>query len=71
MAVIMMVLINRAGRELSNGCHIVFWSNLDPNGDILDAEVDFKLLVSVFLDQFFTETILEFGSNQAHYTSNR
>ena len=24
-----MVLIDRAWRELSNGCHIVFWSNLD------------------------------------------
>eukprot|EP00984_Skeletonema_dohrnii_P003641 scaffold1232_cov58-Skeletonema_dohrnii-CCMP3373.AAC.1 len=27
--IVNMVLIDRDSRELSNGCHVVFWSNLD------------------------------------------
>ncbi len=46
-----MVLIDRGSRELSNGCHIVDFDYLNPNGEHLAAAVDFQLSAA-FLPRF-------------------
>ena len=37
-----MLLIESSGRELSIGCHIVKFDYLNPNGQNLDSEADFR-----------------------------
>ncbi len=49
--IVLMVLIDRASRELSNGCHIVIFDDLDCIGGNLDSEPDFKLMMT-FLTRF-------------------
>lgn len=67
----MMVLIDRAWEDDSNGGHNVKFDGFDLSFEILDPEPDLAELYSCSLDLFLTETICIRSSNQAHYTSNR
>ena len=70
---VMLVLIDRASRDDSNGCHVVFWSNLDLTGEISHVpcrRLDFEA-ANGFVTPFLTETFRKKCSNEAGYTSNR
>ncbi len=78
-----MVLIDKDWKELSNGGHIVFWSNLiildlcfaildakpDPSGREPKAGREPRAVHKVA--SFLTDSIVKFGSNEAEYTPNR
>ncbi len=67
-----MVLIDRAGRELSNGGHVVFLSNLEISCGNLAPEPDLGSgSADHFLTLFLTETICKKSTNEADCTSNR
>ena len=69
-----MVLIDRDWKELSNGGHIVFWSNLEPCfAIILDAKPKAGREPRAVhkVAPFLTDSIVKFGSNEAEYTPNR
>ena len=64
-SVAIMVLIDSACRELSIGCHIVFWSNFEFQFAADSGRAGRKVT------PFLTGSIGKKSSNQAHYKSNR
>ena len=66
----MMVPIDSSRQELSNGCHIVFWSNFDLIAENPGCGLDFKL-VGRSLAYDLADLIGKRCSNEAKYTTNR
>eukprot|EP00984_Skeletonema_dohrnii_P018657 scaffold8762_cov138-Skeletonema_dohrnii-CCMP3373.AAC.2 len=67
--ILIMVLIESAWKELSNGGHIVFWSKMDQYLKISAVGWILKA-ADGNLTPFFTELIGKKSTNQADYTSN-
>ncbi len=66
----MLILIDRARRDDSNGCHNVNIHSFDLNGEISGCRLDFQTATR-FLTPSLAETICQKSSNEAHYTPNR
>ena len=67
---LMLVLIDRARRDDSNGGRIVNIHYFYPNGGNPGCRLDFQT-ADGFVALFLTEKILKFGSKEAQYTTNR
>ena len=65
-----MVLIDAACKELSNGGHIIFWSNLDLGIENPACRLDLQS-ADGFLALFLTPSFEQKSSNRADYTPNR
>ena len=67
---LMLVLIDRARRDDSIGCHIAFWSNFHLRCENSGCRLDFQT-ADCFVAPFLAETFRKMSSNEAHYTPNR